>query len=248
MRIFSNSTKRQVACVTALVTNGNSFSHPKIISPTLAGLVAIVCLASFVAAISGNDTINSRTLYAHSLSAYAVFSCYHSIYFTGALSVNFPSVLIAFWSNFGWAAGLIVNESMQDSLNGFTRKSAHSPEMALDNNALQLSEELYPISRRGFQFGERQKEGLPVPGDLLGFPATLAKAEMAAANAFITAFVWFLVLLASIILLIGGFKLIIETLTLVGLGKSRLQVFRDNWLVFLRLALLRMVWAHPIAS
>lgn len=187
--------------------------------------------------------VNSRTLYAHSLSAYAVFSCYHSIYFTGALSVNFPSVLIAFWSNFGWAAGLIVNESMQSSLNGFTRSSAHSPRVALDDDeATQLSKELYS---RAFQFGEHQKEGLPVPGNFSGFPATLAKAEMAATNAFMTMFVWFLVLLTGICIFIGGFKLIMETLTLMGSSKSRFQVFRDNWLVFLRSILLRTVWVPP---
>lgn len=214
----------------------------------MAGLAVIVCLASFITAISGSETINPRTLYAHSLSAYAVFSCYHSIYFTGALSANFPSVLIAFWSNFGWAAGLIADESMQNSLNGFTRNSAHSPETALDNNALQLSKELYPILRRGVQFGEHQKEGLPVPGNFLGFSATLAKADITTTNAFITAFIWLLVLLASIFIFIGGFKLIMETLSLMGLRKSRLQVFRDNWLAFLRSILLRTVWTHAIAS
>lgn len=130
---------------------------------------------------------------------------------------------------------------MQDSLNGFTRSPAHSPEMALDNDAMQLAKELYPISRREIQFGKHQKEGLPVPGNFSGFPATLAQAEMAATNAFMTAFIWFLVLLAVIFIFTGGLKLIMETLTLMGLRKSRLRVFQDNWLVFLRAILLRTV-------
>lgn len=241
MRIFSNSTRRQIACVTALVTNGNSFSHPKIISLILAGFAIVVCLASFIATISGNGIINSRVLYAHSLSVYTVFSCYHSIYFTGALSVNFPSVLIAFWSNFAWASGIITNESMQNSLDKFTRKSARSTSTGPDTEALKLSKELYSISKRSFRFGEHQKEGLPVPGNFSGFPATLAEAEITSTNAFMTAFVWFLVLLMGITILISVFKFTLETLTVMGLRKTRLQVFRDNWLAFLRSVLLRTV-------
>lgn len=133
---------------------------------------------------------------------------------------------------------------MQDSLNGFTRSPAHSPEMALDNDAMQLAKELYPISKREIQFGEHQKEGLPVPGNFSGFPATLAQAEMATTNAFMTAFIWFLVLLIVIFIFTGGLKLIMETLTLMGLRKSRLRVFQDNWLAFLRAILLRTVRTH----
>ena len=33
--------------------------------------------------------------------------------------MNFPSVLVAFWSNFGWASGMIYSKSMQESINQF---------------------------------------------------------------------------------------------------------------------------------
>ncbi|KAH0613957.1 uncharacterized protein H6S33_005843 [Morchella sextelata] len=203
LRIFSNSTNRQVACVTAIITNGKTFSHPKIISSILGGFAFIVFISSFIAAcstfVTGDGIIGSRSLYAHSLSVYMVFSCFHSIFFTGALSIDFPSVLISFWSNFAWSAGLIKAESMQDSLDRITRKSAPSID-ATDpsGQALDLERELYSLSKRDFQFGVHQKEGLPVPGSYIGFPATLAQLDLTATNAFMTAFLWFLVLLVLI--------------------------------------------------
>lgn len=89
-------------------------------------------------------------------------------------------------------------------------------------------------------------EGLPVPGNFSGFPATLAEIEIASTNAFMTAFVWLLVLLTCIAIFISGLKLIMEALSIMGLRKSRLQVFRSNWLAFLRLVLSRTVWVHFI--
>ncbi|KAH8153544.1 uncharacterized protein LAJ45_02357 [Morchella importuna] len=246
LRIFSNSTNRQVACVTAIITNGKTFSHPKIISSVLGGFAFIVFISSFVAAcstfVTGDGIIGSRSLYAHSLSVYMVFSCFHSIFFTGALSIDFPSVLISFWSNFAWSAGLIKAESMQDSLDRITRKSAPSIDaMDPSGQALDLERELYSLSKRHFQFGVHQKEGLPVPGGYLGFPATLAQLDITATNAFMTAFLWFLVLLVSLVVVVVGLKLILGACTAAGLGKDRVKVFRDNWLAFLKSILCRTV-------
>ena len=58
-----------------------------------------------------------RTHYAHSLSIFVVFAILHHIFYTGALSVNWPSVLVAWWSNFAWSGGMIYSESMQNSIN-----------------------------------------------------------------------------------------------------------------------------------
>lgn len=33
--------------------------------------------------------------------------------------MNWPSVLVSFWSNFGWSAGMIYSKNMQDSINQF---------------------------------------------------------------------------------------------------------------------------------
>lgn len=57
-----------------------------------------------------------RLHYAHSLSVGVVIAVFQHIFFTGALSVNWPSVLVAWWSNFAWAGGMIYSKSMQHGI------------------------------------------------------------------------------------------------------------------------------------
>lgn len=118
-RIFSNTTQSQIACFSAALTNGNSFAHPIWTAVGLGAFTVVAFLASLMAAIYGTDLASTRSHYAHSLSMFVVFSVFHHIYYTGALSMNWPRVLVAFWSNYAWAAGMIYNEKMQNSINQF---------------------------------------------------------------------------------------------------------------------------------
>ncbi|RMZ84862.1 hypothetical protein DV736_g6590, partial [Chaetothyriales sp. CBS 134916] len=119
LRIFANSTQSQISCFSAVITNGASFSHPAAIG-TVLGLFALVALVSSVAvAIYGHSVPDTRKHYAHSLSVMVVFAVYQHIFFTGVLSMNWPSVLVAFWSNYAWSAGMIFTTGMQDSINNF---------------------------------------------------------------------------------------------------------------------------------
>jgi hypothetical protein len=119
LRIFANSTESQIGCYSAVVTNGATFSHPAAIG-TVLGIFALVALVSSVAvAAYGESVPQIRKHYAHSISVWVVFSVFHHIFFTGALSMNWPSVLVAFWSNYAWSAGMIYSSKMQDSINQF---------------------------------------------------------------------------------------------------------------------------------
>ena len=119
LRIFANSTESQIGCYSAVVTNGASFSHPAAVG-TILGIFALVALVSSVAvAAYGESVPEIRKHYAHSISIFVVFSVFHHIFFTGALSMNWPSVLVAFWSNYAWSAGMIYSDRMQDSINQF---------------------------------------------------------------------------------------------------------------------------------
>lgn len=237
--------------MTALITNGNSFSHPKIISPILGILAASVSLASFITAMSGGDSaVSSRKLYAHSLSAYTLFSCFHSVYLTGTLSINFPSVLLAFWSNFAWSSGIIYLDSMQRSLNRFTggARLVHGS-LALDSTAFEMASNLYPLAKRYVRFGKHQKAGLPKPGSFTGFPATLAMSQVTVSNAFITSFLWSLILLAAVAISIIGLKLAINISVRAGIIKeNRLLIFRENWWDYLESTLCRVVRSPPPPS
>ena len=119
LRIFANSTESQIGCYSAVVSNGASFSHPAAVG-TILGIFALVALVSSVAVAAYGDSVPEiRKHYAHSISMFVVFSVFHHIFFTGALSMNWPSVLVAFWSNYAWSAGMIYSSKMQDSINQF---------------------------------------------------------------------------------------------------------------------------------
>lgn len=117
LRIFANSSQSEIGCYSAVVTNGATFSHPAAVGTVLGLFTVVALLASFATAIYGSSIPVTRTHYAHSLSVFVVFSVLHTIFFTGALSMNWPSVLVAFWSNYAWSAGMIYSKPMQNTIN-----------------------------------------------------------------------------------------------------------------------------------
>lgn len=116
LRIFSNTSRSQIACYSAVLTNGATFSHPAAVGSILGVFTFVALIASFATAIYGEAVPTMRLHYAHSLSVGVVFAVWHHIFFTGALSVNWPSVLPSWWSNFAWAGGMIYSSSMQSSI------------------------------------------------------------------------------------------------------------------------------------
>lgn len=117
LRIFGNSTETEIGCYSAVVTNGATFSHPSSVGTVLGIFTLAALIASFATTVYGSHIPTMRTHYAHSLSIFVVFAVFHHIFFTGALSMNWPSVLASWWSNFAWSAGMIYSESMQNSIN-----------------------------------------------------------------------------------------------------------------------------------
>ncbi|KAL0937934.1 trp-like ion channel [Colletotrichum truncatum] len=119
VQIFANSSQTQIGCFQAVMRNGNSFSHPAAISSILGAFTLAAILASFATAIYGVSITHIRTHYAHSLSVLVIFETFQTVFFSGALSVDWPSVLPAWWSNFGWAAGMIYSKQVVNSIDGF---------------------------------------------------------------------------------------------------------------------------------
>ncbi|KAI9804940.1 MAG: hypothetical protein M1833_006243 [Piccolia ochrophora] len=119
LRIFANSTESEIGCYSAVVTNGHTFSQPAAVGTILGLFTFVAVVASFATAVYGEDLRTIRKHYAHSLSVFVVFAVYHHIFYTGALSMNWPSVLTAFWSNYAWAGGMIYSQNMQNSINKF---------------------------------------------------------------------------------------------------------------------------------
>ncbi|KLJ10658.1 hypothetical protein EMPG_13965 [Blastomyces silverae] len=120
LRLFANSSQSEIGCYSAASTNGITLGQPLAVSSILALFLVLGILSSTSLAIYGIDPASTRAHYAHSPSAFVSFSILHHIYFTGALAMNWPSVLVAFWSNFAWFSGMLYNETMQASIDQIT--------------------------------------------------------------------------------------------------------------------------------
>ncbi|KAM5347043.1 hypothetical protein ACJ41O_010048 [Fusarium nematophilum] len=153
LQIFANSTQTQIGCFQATMTNGQSFSQPQSVGTILGIFVFFAVLASFATAIYGLQIPHMRMHYAHSFSILVIFETFQSIYFSGALSVEWPSVLPAWWSNFAWTAGMFASDSMIDALNPFAGISGNASQVGsagsvpISNNG-GLSQQIYGRSLR----------------------------------------------------------------------------------------------------
>ncbi|KAI0130550.1 hypothetical protein BJ170DRAFT_681998 [Xylariales sp. AK1849] len=149
IQVFANSSQTEIACFQAVMRNGVSFSQTAAISPVLGVFTIAAVIASFATAAYGVSVPHMRTHYAHSISVLVVFETFQSIFFSGALSLQWPSVLPAWWSNFAWAAGLIPSSGMLHSVDSFAGVSGNASQVGgagstiINNNGGGLSQQIY---------------------------------------------------------------------------------------------------------
>ncbi|KAI4926764.1 hypothetical protein J4E85_007059 [Alternaria conjuncta] len=214
-------------------------------------------VSSFATAAYGSNVLEMRKHYAHSLSVSVVFAVWHHIFYSGALSVNWPSVLVAFWSNYAWAGGMIYSESMQNTINDFigSNKGNTSQVGAAgtgeSNPHLGGGVDIHQIYKRGVlpqglnlqaalakrrlidastgfkYYGLPVKPGLPLPGNYSGFAGTLATEHIPASNAFMTGLLWFLILIACGVVSVLSLKVVLE-------GFSSIRIVKKDRLAFFR--------------
>jgi hypothetical protein len=254
LRIFSNSTQAEIGCFVAQITNGNSFRQKPEVGLVLGAFTMIAILSSFATAVYGDKIVDTRKHYAHSLSVMVVFAVWHYIYFGGALSMNWPNVLVSFWSNYAWTGGMVYSEHMQNIINDLIDSNKGNTShvgaagTGVNNPGLGGGYDIHAIYKRemkarinGFSYsGHPVKPGLPLPGNFSGFAGTLAQDQIPASNAFITCLLWSLTLIACLIILIMSFKLLLEWLSKTRIIKAdRLAFFRAHYVGFTALAILR---------
>lgn len=265
MAIFANSSETQIGCFRAVMKNGASFSQPRAVGTVLGFFTAVAIVASFVTAAYGVSLPHMRTHYAHSLSVLVLLETLQSIFFSGALSVRWPSVLLAWWSNFAWSAGLLPVPALVRSVNAFagvdgTARHLGSAKSTAVGDHSGLEQQIYGrslpaggvVRRRAYNAsdpydydwsGGPVAPGMPVPGDLRGFAGILSELALPAADALLLALVWLSVVLGAVIVLIGTLKLSLECLARLRLiQEDRLAFFRSNWTGYLRFALLRTLF------
>ena len=257
-----------------MVTNGATFSKPQAVG-TILGLFTIMAIAgSLMTTVYGDHLPTIRKHHAHSLSIFVVFAVFHHIFFTGALSMNWPSVLSAFWSNYAWAGGMIYSERMQNTINKFLGSNQGNtsyvgaassgadsntvggtvPIQAIYKRAHLASSDPYHLENSlhsrdlvnastGYPwYGVPAKPGMPLPGNYSGFAGTLSAESIPASNAFMTGFLWLLILLLIVAAMTAAFKWALEGLIALKLLRNdRLVYYRTHWVGFTVVAVLRTV-------
>jgi hypothetical protein len=255
LRLFSNSTQHEIGCFAAQITNGFTFQQKSAVSSPLGAFTLLATVSSFATAAYVSNIVEMRKHYAHSLSVSVVFNVWHHIFYSGALSMNWPSVLVGFWSNYAWAGGMIYSEQMQNTINDFIGSNKgnisqvgaagtgeNNPNLGGGVDIYQiynrgaLSQDLHlqaALAKRrlvdahsGFRYyGLPVKPGLPLPGNYSGFAGTLATERIPASNAFMTGLLWFLILVACIVASLISLKAILEDL-------SHIRVVKKDRLAF----------------
>lgn len=260
LQIFANSSKTEIGCFQAVMRNGNSFSHPEAIAPALGVFTLVAIVASFLTAAYGVSTSHMRTHFAHSLPVLLVFETFQTIFFSGALTVNWPSVLVAWWSNFAWSAGLIYAPGLVHSVDSFAGITGNASQVGgagstVINNGGGLAAQIYGrslapedvagelVRRAAYNAsdpydynwsGDPVTPGMPLPGTWTGFPGTLSGIGMPAPDAFLVSLIWTLVAVGLVMLAITALKFSLEALAkLKWIAEDRLGLFRSRWLQYL---------------
>lgn len=260
IRLYSNTTQTELACFSAVLQNGASFSHPAAISSVLGGFTIVAILSSFAVAIYGNDYFQIRMHFGHSLPVLVVFEVLQSVFFSGALNLAWPSICVAWWSNFAWSAGMIDSSAIVFSVNSFVGISGNSSHVGAagsvvinNNGGLQQQQQqrlstrfmnvlIDPLTRREVNndnfsvsstydwAGHPVAPGLPVPGTWTGFAGELQEVGIPLGSAFLVGLIWLLIVFLVLITCIVAFRLGLEVL-------ARIKSLDEG-----RMSLLRSHW------
>lgn len=266
LQIFANSTQTQIGCFQAVLTNGRSFAQPEIVSSILGGFTLMAILASFATAIYGLSLTAMRTHHAHSFSVLVLVETLQYIFFSGALSVEWPAVLPAWWSNFAWTAGMMAPDALLSSVGSFTGNNGNVSQVGgagstTLNNGGGLLQQIYGRSlalvrsdegARSFHRrdsgspydytwgGDPHSPGTPTPGTWPGFGGTLSEVHIPRTEAFTIGIIWLMALLCAVMIFIVVSKLCFDILVKTRTLKTDgFDYFRTHWLGFLAAALLR---------
>ncbi|KAK3383548.1 hypothetical protein B0T24DRAFT_53312 [Lasiosphaeria ovina] len=266
LQIFANSSKTEIGCFQAVMRNGNTFSHPEAVAPVLGIFTLVAIIASFATAAYGISTTHMRMHHAHSLSVLVVLETFQAIFFSGALSMNWPSVCVAWWSNFAWSSGIIYSRSMIKSIDSFTGVSGNASQVGgagstVINTGGGLISQIYgravaeratpnSLARRStynasdpYDYtwaGNPVTPGMPTPGTWQGFPGSLSALGIPAADIFLLGLIWVVVAISLVAISVPTIKLALDLLARIKwIKEDRLAYFRSHWTGYLAHALLR---------
>ncbi|KAK4189184.1 putative flavin carrier protein 2 precursor [Podospora australis] len=255
LQLFSNRTESQIACFQAPMKNGKSVAHAYVIAPVLGAFTLVAILGSFLSAVYGVSVPHMRMHHAHSLSVLVVFETFQTIFLSGMFSVAWPSILVAWRTNFAWAAGFVDGTPFVRAVHSFAGTEGNASQLgspastdgSVPSNiyaAGTAEQASQVISKRStlhasdpwaYEWGgDPVLPGFPLPGTWFGFPATLAAVDVPAAGAFLVGLIWFAIAVGAVLAAVGGLKLVLEvSASLRWIKEGRLAYFRTHWVGFL---------------
>jgi hypothetical protein len=253
------------ACIQATISNGWSAHQPAVEWTTAGIALAALFSAGWYSVASPEATVPFRFL--------ELIYLYQSIASSSLLSLDYPSVYRAFSLNFAWAVGFVSSSTLQNSINrmrhltgGHLADATEGSAVGLVNRQLSpfdmLSRELPPSFIRFFSrssvdrdtvstvldstiTGEVQTVTATSPNVLqAGVPIFVNTLHSATANAFMTVFIFVLIMFAvAIIIFALGYGIIFAMTIMRGRRRngSVFHSFPYRSLSFVRGWLLRLV-------
>ncbi|KAI5302898.1 hypothetical protein KEM56_000239 [Ascosphaera pollenicola] len=237
-------------------------AHPRAINSLLIFFTLIAFASSTALALLDADAPAIREHYAHSPSVVVTLAIFHHIFYSSAISVDWPRILVSFWSNYSWLAGMIRIDGMQHSISRVTGSRARDL-IKLGSSPAGFSDsmtggyelrEIYdlgpppPNAKRNINEdfhieSSTIDKGFPLPGNYTGLPGALSIEGIASANAFLTSFIWFLIIFAILIGSIYTTKFILELFVGTGvISENRFSTFRKRWRLYTHGVLGRLLW------
>jgi hypothetical protein len=266
LKLTSLDSGKDVACVQAGVSNGRTTDVPAV-SYVAVGIAGAALLLTGVSAIFGSASAVGG--HAPSPSFGTILGWFQSMAMNGMMSVNYPPVYRSFAKNFAFSGGLIPWDCMQTGIDTFRQMTGGNLDgdnvQFLKNSTLAFTNgetNTTTFAKRAISFGDdtmlRMRDSITtnvngsssdsgpstttgVTHIVYGIQGYVEQLTIPQANTFMTALLYFSIVIAAIVVGILLFKLILEFWALFASFPKRLTGFRRRYWRVLTNAIVNLV-------
>lgn len=262
----SKTGGKDLACLQSTVDNGKSANLPSV-SYITAGIAAaalgLSALGAAAGAASGGGTGTASPSFAD------VMGWFQFIAMSGMNSVSYPPVYRSFANNFGWSTGQIPWEGMQRSIDNFRKSTGGNltensvdflkkatlifADSSADASTIKRRSVNLPLWARDLNVNGQDLQGTggasnvtegsenKIMHQVKGIQAYVEKLMIPEGNTFMNVLLVFLIVVASVAVLILLFKVILEAWALCASFPQSLRGFRKRYWLFLASTIVRII-------
>lgn len=235
-----------VACIESVVDNGKTMST-KAVPIVAAGICGAALVVSGLSAAMGGTGAGSST---PSPTFTEVFGWFQGMAMNGMLSVNYPSVYRSFTKNFAFSTGLIPWDGLETSIDNFRKATGGNlttDSVAYLRNSTLVYQGTTNVTKRSFipavnlfirdvstsASSSTSTNGTSSDSKTMhfvhGIQGYVEALTIPQANTFMTVLLMFAIVIASIVVGILLFKVILEAWSIFGNFPKRLTGFRKRY-------------------